>query len=153
VTLSAVHHEGSPCVGSDDPVGGDASPLLECDHRRPRRAAELAVRHQRWPRGARAVEGGLEIDDLMSDGPDPQQRWASLALHDRGRRDRALQAHGRAVGPNRAAGATREQPGDGTVPRARLEVEDLPRRWIEPVPTPILGDAPPGPQSDFRLLI
>jgi hypothetical protein len=34
-----------------------------------------------------------------------------------------------------------------------LEVEDLPRRWIEPVPTPILGDAPPGPQSDFRLLI
>jgi hypothetical protein len=66
VTLSALHREDSPCVGSDDSVGGDASPLLECDHRRPCGAAELAVRHQRWPRGARAVEGGLEIDCLMS---------------------------------------------------------------------------------------
>ncbi len=153
VTLAAVHREGSPCVGSDDPVGGDAGPPLEGDHCRPRATAELAVRHQRRPRNARAVEGGLEIDNLRSDRPDPQQRWAGLALHDRGRRDGALQAQGRAFGPGRCARATREQLGDGAVPRARLEIEDVTRRWIEPGPTPLLADASPGPRSDIRLLI
>ena len=153
MTLAAVHREGSPCVGSDDPVGGDAGPPLEGDHCRPRAAAELAVRHQRRPRDACAVEGGLEIDNLRSDRPDPQQRWAGLALHDRGRRDGALQAQGRAFGPGRCARATREQLGDGAVPRARLEIEDVTRRWIEPGPTPLLADASPGPRSDIRLLI
>ena len=65
----------------------------------------------------------------------------------------ALQAQGRAVGPGRCARATREQLGDGAVPRARLEIEDVTRRWIEPGPTPLPADASPGPRGDIRLLI